>query len=68
MTGIKQFQLALFNRIGEKVFETNDINFRWNGEYKGVKVPSGVYVYTAKFVWLNNHSDAGYTGSLTVIR
>lgn len=68
MTGIKQFQLALFNRIGEKVFETNDINFLWNGEYKGVKVPSGVYVYHARFVWLNNHSDAGYTGSLTVIR
>ncbi|MCW5907578.1 MAG: gliding motility-associated C-terminal domain-containing protein [Chitinophagales bacterium] len=68
LNGIKQFEIMLFNRIGEKVFESNDLNFKWDGHYKGVKVPPGVYVYHAKFVWLNNHSDNKYTGSLTILR
>lgn len=68
MNGIKQFQITLFNRIGEKVYDSNDINFRWDGSFRSIKVPAGVYVYHARFVWLNNHSDSGYTGTLTVIR
>lgn len=68
MTAIKQIEIAVFNRIGEKVFESHDIHFAWDGTYKGVKVPPGAYVYYAKFVWLNNHSDDKYKGSLTILR
>lgn len=68
MNGIKQFEISLFNRIGEKVFESTDLNFKWDGTYRGQKTPPGIYVYHAKFVWLNNHSDNKYTGSLTIIR
>ncbi len=68
MNGIKQFEIMLFNRIGEKVFDSTDLYFKWDGLYRGEKVPPGVYVYHAKFVWLNNHTDNKYTGSLTVIR
>jgi gliding motility-associated-like protein len=67
MNAVKQLQVMVFNRWGEKVFEGNDINFEWDGTYRGEKVPPGVYVYTAKFVWLNNHSDNRYTGSITVL-
>lgn len=35
----------IFNRWGNVVFETTDINKGWNGEYKGVPQPVGVYVY-----------------------
>jgi gliding motility-associated-like protein len=66
--GIKQLEVAVFNRIGEKVFQTNDINFNWDGMYKGTFCPPGVYVYTAKFVWVNNHSDANYKGTVTLLR
>lgn len=68
LNGVKQFEIMLFNRWGEKVFESTDLNFKWNGYYKGEKVPPGVYVYHAKFVWLNNYSDNKYTGSLTILR
>jgi gliding motility-associated-like protein len=67
LTGIKQLQVMVFNRIGEKVFESNDINFGWDGTYKGTSVP-GVYTYVAKFVWLNNHSDNSYHGSITLLK
>lgn len=68
LPGIKQIHVMVFNRIGEKVFDSTDINFEWDGNYKGVKVPSGVYTYTASFVWLNNHTDNSYKGSLTILR
>ncbi len=65
--GIKQIEVKVFNRWGEKVFETTDINFAWDGNYKGEAMP-GVYTYTAKFVWLNNHNDNNYKGTLTLLR
>lgn len=40
----------IFNRWGNVVFETTDIEQGWNGEYKGVKQPVGVYVYTVEGV------------------
>ncbi|MBL7777169.1 MAG: gliding motility-associated C-terminal domain-containing protein [Chitinophagales bacterium] len=66
--GLKQMNVMVFNRIGEKVFESNDINFGWDGNYKGAPSPNGVYTYVASFVWLNNHSDSNYKGSVTLIR
>lgn len=68
LDGLKQFNIILFNRIGEKVFETDNINFGWDGMYKGAPAPAGVYTYVAHFVWLNNHSDSNYKGSLTILR
>lgn len=66
--GIKQLQVRVFNRIGEKVFESNDINFTWDGTYQGKNSPPGVYTYVAEFVWLNNHTDAHYKGTVTLLR
>ena len=68
MPAIKQVEVMVFNRIGEKVFESTDINFKWDGTYIGVAAPPGVYSYVAKFVWLNNHSDARYKGTITLLR
>ncbi len=36
----------IFNRWGELVFETKDINEGWNGQFNGVPQPIGVYVYS----------------------
>ncbi|MBK7691588.1 MAG: gliding motility-associated C-terminal domain-containing protein [Bacteroidetes bacterium] len=35
----------VYNRWGELVFSTSDINKGWNGQYKGKPQPLGVYVY-----------------------
>lgn len=35
----------VYNRWGELVFSTSDINQGWNGQYKGKPQPLGVYVY-----------------------
>ncbi|MBO6518290.1 MAG: gliding motility-associated C-terminal domain-containing protein, partial [Bacteroidia bacterium] len=47
--GVVQFEMAIFNRWGERVFETFDKNFSWDGSYRGVPLPSGVYPYYIKY-------------------
>lgn len=68
MAGIKQMSVEVYNRTGEKVFEGTDINFKWDGKYKGVQSPPGVYVYVAKFVWLNNFTDTVRKGAITILK
>lgn len=47
------FQVFIYNRWGELVFESKDRNFRWNGGYNnnsGQPLPGGAYAYVIKYV------------------
>ena len=35
--------MIIFNKWGEGVFQTNDINARWDGRYRNGVAPSGEY-------------------------
>lgn len=64
---IRYLDFKVFNRWGEKVFESYDNDFTWDGTYKGEIVPQGVYIYTAKIVYVN-HDTVEHKGSITVFR
>ncbi len=64
----KQFSLQIFDRIGEKVFETSDMNFKWDASYKGKPLNPGVLIYTLRLVYIDNHTDKLYRGSITLLR
>lgn len=68
VNAIAFLDFAIFNRWGEKVFESNNHHFTWDGTYKGEPVPPGVYIYTAKVVFINGYSRNDLKGSLTIIR
>ncbi len=57
----------VFNRWGEKVFETTEINKGWDGTYKGLEAKGDVYTYYVRFT-----SSSGYLfenrGTVTLIR
>jgi gliding motility-associated-like protein len=63
---LKDYQLAIYNRWGEKVFETNDYNKGWDGNYKGKPADMGNYV------WYSNFNKEGVSrnmkGSVLLIR
>ncbi len=40
---ITEFEMMIFNKWGEGIFQTNDINQRWDGRYKNGFAPSGEY-------------------------
>lgn len=46
------FQIFIYNRWGELVFQSNDRYFKWNGTYNnaGQALPSGSYAYVIKYV------------------
>ena len=41
-------ELQIFNRWGNVVYETSDINFSWDGEINGSVLPEGVYLWVLK--------------------
>lgn len=62
-----EFHIAIFNRWGEKVFESNDANKCWDGTYKGHECLPGVYTYTCHIRCpFNKESD--YKGDITLIK
>src|SRR5690606_40839261 len=42
---VKLREFSIFNRWGQKVFETSDENQGWDGRYNGEPQPAGVYIY-----------------------
>jgi gliding motility-associated-like protein len=42
---LEKVEFAVYNRWGEKLFETKDKNIGWDGTYKGEACSPGVYVY-----------------------
>ncbi|MFK5856330.1 MAG: gliding motility-associated C-terminal domain-containing protein, partial [Bacteroidota bacterium] len=46
---VNQFSLAIYNRWGALVYQTNDITVGWDGKYQGELCPSGAYVYKVSY-------------------
>ena len=42
---VNQFHMSIFNRWGQMIYETSDINKGWDGTYKGSQCILGAYVY-----------------------
>lgn len=65
---VSDFEMQVYNRWGEKVFETTSINGRgWDGKLGGKDQPSGVYVYVIK-VQFGNGIVERYQGNVTMVR
>jgi len=50
---ISYFKMRIFNRWGEEIFNTNDIDQGWNGAYNGVVCEQAEYVVYIEFAF--NH-------------
>jgi gliding motility-associated-like protein len=43
------FNIIVFNRWGQAVFESTNVNNCWNGNYNRTKCPAGTYVFKANY-------------------
>jgi gliding motility-associated-like protein len=50
---IMDLQFSVFNRWGERVFYTEDINEGWDGTFSGSISPTGVYIYKLEYTSAN---------------
>lgn len=64
---VAEFNMKIFNRWGELVFESTDINYGWDGHYRGELSPQDVYVYTMEFTFVDG-DVVTKMGDVTLIR
>lgn len=62
------FNLKVFNRWGQLMFESNDPNGAWDGTYDGKLVPSGTYVWILETKDEQTDERYEYKGYVTVLR
>jgi len=65
--GIGKMTFTIWNRWGQKVFETNSVKQGWDGKFKGVVQPMDVYVYTLNIEFTDG-TKAIKKGDITLIR
>ncbi|MGY3052361.1 gliding motility-associated-like protein [Pedobacter sp. UYEF25] len=57
-------KIKIFNRYGNLVYQNDGVFTSWDGKYKGMILPTGVYYYTAYF----NEDFKTFSGSITLLR
>lgn len=63
----RNYTFRVFNRWGEKLFETTDINAFWDGTFKGETCEQEVYVWTINGEYNNNDLFA-FRGTVSLLR
>jgi gliding motility-associated-like protein len=64
---IGKMKFIIWNRWGQKVFETENRKVGWDGRYKGLLQPMDVYAYTLE-VEFTDGTKASKKGDITLIR
>ncbi|MEZ4686795.1 MAG: gliding motility-associated C-terminal domain-containing protein [Bacteroidia bacterium] len=67
-TYVGAYKLEIFNRWGNKIFESTTPNEGWDGTYKGKNVPEGVYVWKVYATGLTGRPVIEQVGTVTLIR
>lgn len=48
---IQMFNIRVFDRWGNLVYQSDDVDATWDGTFKGNTLPSGVYTYSLHYSW-----------------
>jgi len=64
---ISQFQMSIFNRWGEEIWFTRNINVGWDGRYAGKVCKQGIYSYKITYIDHEGYAKT-LTGMVTLVR
>ena len=65
---VMQFNLKIYNRWGEIIWENNDPSIPWDGSYKGEICPQGVYSWTLETKDITTDKRYRFDGSINLLR
>ncbi|TXC81951.1 T9SS type B sorting domain-containing protein [Luteibaculum oceani] len=65
---LEYFEMTVYNRWGEMIFKTQNINNGWDGKYLGKEVPTGVYSFMIKIKSVFEDQLYKMPGSVRVLR
>lgn len=63
-----QFNIVVFNRNGQPVFETKNYTQPWDGKINGKNAPIGTYYYIINYINPGLAIPERFTGSITILR
>ncbi len=64
---VQYFSMQIFSKWGQLIFNSNDITKKWDGTFKGKKMPNGYYLWMLNYV--NQKSKKIYQqGTIMLIR
>ncbi len=66
-SGVINFNLKIFSKVGMLIFESNDINAGWDGYYKGQLSDPGVYIWKVRGTFTNGEPFTKM-GDLTLLK
>ena len=68
--GVIDFNITVYNRWGQEIFESKDIDFQWNGIFHNKEVPQENYVYSIQLTYRNGPiiGEKDITGRILLIR
>jgi gliding motility-associated-like protein len=64
---IPTFSMAVFNRLGQPIFQSDKIELGWDGKNEGVDAPIGMYGYTCRYTFRNGEKGVK-RGSFLLLR
>jgi gliding motility-associated-like protein len=64
---VQHIRFLIYNRWGQKVFESNSINKGWDGKVLGQNADTGVYRWMADVVFSNGLKKV-FSGNVTLVR
>ena len=65
---IYDFDLLIYNRWGELIWESHDPSAGWDGTYNGKIVPTGTYSWVARVKRPQNDGKKTFSGSINLLR
>lgn len=68
LINFEDYSLVVFNRWGEKIFESDDSDFGWDGTYNGAVVQNGVYSFVMRYKTTENLQWQNVGGVVNVVR
>jgi gliding motility-associated-like protein len=65
--GVKSGEILIFNRWGELVFESKDLDFQWDGTYNGTLIQDGTLTWKFNYT-TNSGRTKKITGHITILK
>lgn len=65
---VSEFHVQVYNRWGQLMWESYDVNSAWDGTYKGEVVPTGSYIWVINAKDALNSNEYVWTGTVSVLK
>lgn len=65
---VNNFYLTVYNRWGQKLFESDKVDLKWDGTFNGKPCEMGTYFYIIKYDCKSNREEKFLKGDVSLVR